>query len=211
MVLLFAAGSAAAELAIFDGGVGLSGIVYGMFALLWSLSWKDARFEDALDRQTIILFVGWFFLCIGTTITGVMPVANVAHGMGAVLGVSLGWVLTTRGKGRALSCGFLGAQCVLLALGVTVARPYINRSPLLGPDLAYLGYRALLDNDNQKAIRLLQQAVALDSQEAGWWYNLGIAHDRLGQKQDALRAWRRAIALEPNNKLYQSALVRSPD
>jgi GlpG protein len=205
MVLLLAAGSDAAELAIFDGGIGLSGVSYGMFALLWFLNGKDARFAGTIDRRTVVLFVAWFFFCIWTTITGLMPVGNVAHGMGAVLGASLGWVLTAQGKGRILSRACLGAQCLLLALGVTVARPYINRSPLLGPDLAYQGYRALLDKDNQKAVRLFEQAVALNSQEAGWWYNLGIAHDRLGHRQDALNAWRRAVALEPNNKLYQSA------
>jgi len=153
MVFLFAAGSEAAELALFDGGIGLSGVGYGMFALLWFLSWKDARFAGTVDWQTAFLFVAWFFFCIWTTITGLMPVGNVAHGMGAVLGVSLGWVLTAQGKALILSRGLLGAQCLLLALGVTLGQPYVNCSPRRGADPAYQGYRALLENNNQRAVQ----------------------------------------------------------
>ena len=73
-----------AEQALFYGGVGLSGVVYGLFGLLWVLSRRDSRFRDAMDRQTVQLMVAWFFLCIVLTITGAWKVANVAHGAGCV-------------------------------------------------------------------------------------------------------------------------------
>ncbi len=212
MVLLFATGSEAAELAVFDGGIGLSGVGYGMFALLWFLSGKDPRFTGAVDRQTVVLFVGWFVFCIWVTILGVMPVANVAHAMGVVLGFSLGWVLTAAGTGLTLPRALLAAQCLLLALGVTIGRPYINRSPRLGPELAFQGCTALLSNDNHEAVRLFRQAVALNDRESAWWFNLGIAYARLGQQQDAFKAWQRALALDPENEEYRSALdqLRGP-
>jgi GlpG protein len=206
MVLLFAAGSDAAELAVSDGGIGLSGVGYGMFALLWFLSRKDPRFAGAVDRQTVVLFVAWFFLCIWMTVQGIMPVGNVAHGTGAVLGFSLGWVLTAPGKGLTLPRALLAAECLLLALGVTIGRPYINRSPWLGQELAFRGYTALLNNDNREAVRMFRQAVALNDRESAWWFDLGVAYARLGQERDALEAWRRALALDPEKEQYRSAL-----
>src|SRR4051794_15366510 len=44
IVLLLAAGSGAAELAVLDGGVGLSGVGYGLFGMLFVLSRRDPRF-----------------------------------------------------------------------------------------------------------------------------------------------------------------------
>jgi hypothetical protein len=57
LVILFAAGSSAAELAVLKNGIGLSGVGYGLFALLWILSRNDERFRNAVDSQTISLFV----------------------------------------------------------------------------------------------------------------------------------------------------------
>src|SRR5712691_287592 len=94
LILLFAVGSGAWEFAITVGGIGLSGVGYGLFGLLWILSRRDDRFRDAIDAKTVQLFVIWFFLCIVTTVTNVMPVANIAHGTGAVLGILTGLAIT---------------------------------------------------------------------------------------------------------------------
>src|SRR5215475_9593621 len=91
LVILFAVESGSLDFAFSRGGVGLSGVGYGFFGLLWVLSKKDERFRGALDARTVNLFVGWFFLCIFTTVTGIYPVGNVAHGAGALLGILLGY------------------------------------------------------------------------------------------------------------------------
>ena len=81
--LLLAFGSSLAEFSLFIGGIGLSGVGYGLWGMLWVLGKRDPRFEQAVDYQTSRLFVVWFFVCLALTVTGVMPVANVAHGVGA--------------------------------------------------------------------------------------------------------------------------------
>src|SRR4051812_17827889 len=55
LFVLLALGSGAAEYAIYDGGIGLSGIGYGLFAMLWVLSRRDPqqRFDDVVDVRTI--------------------------------------------------------------------------------------------------------------------------------------------------------------
>ena len=196
--LLLAAGSETAEYALFDGGVGLSGVGYGLFGLLWVLSRRDPRFRDAVDRQTIQLLVGWFFLCIVLTVTNVMPVGNVAHGAGFVLGASLGWTIAARGLVRRLGgAAVLAAVFLIFLAGATAARPYVNFSKKPGHDLAYQGYRALEDGDAQQAADLYEKAVAINPNQSGWWNNLGIAYDRLGRAAEARDAFGRAAALKP--------------
>src|SRR5262249_35919136 len=94
LIVLVAAVSSAMEFAFASGGIGLSGVGYGLFGLLWALSRNDQRFVDAIDRRTVELFVGWFFFCIIATLTKIMPIANIAHGSGAVLGILTGLAIS---------------------------------------------------------------------------------------------------------------------
>jgi len=86
LLVYLAAGSSAAEYAVEYGGIGLSGIGYGLFGFLWVASRLDQSFADSIDRQTSLILVGWFFLCIVLTGLGYWSIANVAHGAGAFLG-----------------------------------------------------------------------------------------------------------------------------
>src|SRR5260370_42325657 len=45
IVILFAVASSAADFALDQGGVGLSGVGYGLFGMLWILSRFDERFD----------------------------------------------------------------------------------------------------------------------------------------------------------------------
>jgi membrane associated rhomboid family serine protease len=128
LILLFAAGSAAAEYAIFEGGIGLSGVGYGLVGMLYVLSRKDRRFFDAVDASTVQLFAVWFFLCIGATIANVMRIANVAHGIGAVLGVLTGYAIAERGGKRTAAIAGLVGVVALSMVAATVLRPYVNFS-----------------------------------------------------------------------------------
>ena len=197
--VLLAIGSATAEQAVFFGGVGLSGVGYGLFGLLWVLSRTEPRFRDAIDRQTIQLLVGWFFLCIVLTVANVWKVANVAHGAGFVLGGLLGWTIGARSIRLRLRNGaVLGAVLLLFVAGGTVAHPYVNLSKESGPQLAYLGYSALQNGDPKRAAALYQRAVIVDPNVPAWWHNLAIAYDRLGRTDNARDAFSKAASLEPD-------------
>jgi hypothetical protein len=203
----FAAGSDAAEYAVFNGGVGLSGIGYGLFGLLWILSSRDERFRDAVDSQTIGLFVVWFFLCILLTVGEIWAVGNVAHGMGAVQGILLGFAVTT---GRGKSLAFTGLTGLMLATfaAATVGRPFVNLSDHSGEDLAYAGYVELEADGNERAAALYERAVRYNDRDAAWWYNLGVAYDRLGRTNEATEAFRRAVKLDPDSAPYRQFLAQ---
>jgi membrane associated rhomboid family serine protease len=206
--LVLAGGSAAAEWALASGGVGLSGVGYGLFGLLWVLSRRSERFAEAIDRQTINLFIGWFFLCIVLTAFDVLPVANVAHGSGCLLGILLGFMIADR-PARRIAWG-LAIALFLAAAGVfaSVLRPMVNLSKFGGYDEFQQGYDALTSGQNESAATHLRRAVAYRHADATYWYDLGIAEERLGHAPAALSAYQRASAMQPESAEFRSA-VRS--
>lgn len=190
-----AAGPMAAEYAVFEGGVGLSGVVYGLWGLLLVLGPRDDRFEGYVDRNVYGLFTAWFFICIGLTVTNIMPVANVAHGVGAVLGGAIGGCLVWRGGRRVAAAAGVVAFTAGAVAAAVFARPYVNLGR--GPTgEAAQGATDLIAGRNAVALRWLDDAVRLRPGDAGNWNNLGIARLRLGQTDAANAAFARARALQ---------------
>jgi membrane associated rhomboid family serine protease len=199
--MLLAAGPIAAEVAIFQGGIGLSGVGYGLFGLLWVLSRTDRRFQDSVDRQTVRLMVGWFFLCIFLTVTNVMPVANIAHGVGCILGILLGWTIAERNRILHLrNAAVLAAVFLLCIAGGTIARPYVNLSSRYGNELAYYGYVALKNGNTRRAISLYEKAVIVNSNDADWWHKLGCAYLEAGRENDAKHAFQKEQSLQSEDQ-----------
>ena len=206
LIVLFAVVSMTAEYAIFDGGFGLSGVNYGLVGLLWVLARRDRRFVDAVDQGTVSLMVVWFFICIALTVSKVQPVANVAHGVGALLGVLVGVVLVEkRAALRALAGLGLASVVAGAAAGATRFRPVVSLSTTAGPRLAAEAYRALAENRDQEGLIGYQDAVALSPGEAAYWFNLGMAHERLQQHERAREAFRKAFELDPKNAKFREA------
>jgi membrane associated rhomboid family serine protease len=112
LFLLLALFSSAAEFLVFRGGIGLSGVVYGSFGLLYSVRGSDRGPAYHLTSQTIQLFVAWFFACILLTYTGALPVANVAHGAGAAAGYAIGRGILSRHQ-RAWLVGVVAATTLI--------------------------------------------------------------------------------------------------
>lgn len=195
LVLFLAATSSFAEFTFLQGGVGLSGVGYGLWAMLWVLERHDPRFAGTVDRQTSQLFVGWFFLCIVLTFTNVLPVANIAHATGAAGGALLGAAVTSRGSGRWCSIAAAVALLLIGAAGSTVLWPRLNVSSYAGLQIEHAGVEALYRSDNQEAVKLLQEAVRLPRAPARAWFNLGVAYQRLNRNAEALAAFERAARL----------------
>lgn len=211
IMLVLAVGSAAAEYAFAAGGVGLSGVGYGLVGCLLVLARRDGRFRDAIDTRTVVLFVAWGVLCIITTVTGVMEVGNVAHASGFVLGLLMGQViargpLARRGAGAAV----LALAVAALVAGAAEWRPELNVSSRAAYDDAYRGWHALGEERYDLAARHLERALALDPDDAGSWFNYGIAlhHVPGSLGMTPLEAWQHALALEPDNPQTRDAITR---
>jgi hypothetical protein len=173
------------------GGVGLSGVGYGLFGLLYVLSQYDERFRDSVDKSTVNLFIGWFFFCIFATVTHMFNVANVAHGAGALFGALLGCAIVLPERRRLIAGA--GTALVLVGLsGATFARPLVNFSKYGGYEESTWGYDALIANRDAEAVRWYTDVVRYQPKIAPFWFNLGIAHQRLNQAQAASSAYKRA-------------------
>jgi membrane associated rhomboid family serine protease len=205
LIVLFAAVSTSLDFALDRGGVGLSGAGYGLFGLLWVLSAHDERFRGAMDQRTVKLFVGWFFLCIVTTISGAYPVANVAHAVGAILGILTGYALTLP-KYRLKISAIIVAIFVFGIWGDTLGRPTINQSTKVGYEEGKWGYDALVASRNDEAVKWFRDAVKFRPKEPTYWFNLGIAYQRIGNLPAAMAAYKRAHELEPSNSDYAKAI-----
>lgn len=208
LIAVLALGSGSLEFAFASGGVGLSGVGYGLFGMLWVLSSRDERFRDAVDRRTVELFVGWFFFCVFTTLVKWFPVANIAHAAGAVLGILVGFAISSPGLRTTASAAVVS----ILALGLwgsTLGRPQINRSAYGGYDEAKWGYDALVAGRNEEATRWFRDAVTYKPRMASYWFDLGIAYQRTGKTREAREAYQRAQQLEPAKAEYAEAATHA--
>ena len=128
LFLLLGLASMAAEFAVLSGGVGLSGIGYGLFGFLWILHSRDPRYADGMDKGTIQTLVAWFFICIFMTVTDIAPVANIAHGVGCLVGAAVGFAMVSDATKRTA----ISAAIVLFTAAAVAAsvwwRPYVNLS-----------------------------------------------------------------------------------
>lgn len=68
---------------------GMSGVVYALLGYVWMKSHFAPASGYFLPKQTVIIMIGWFFLCM----TGKLGhVANYAHGFGLGVGMIWGFV-----------------------------------------------------------------------------------------------------------------------
>ena len=206
LILLFGMASGAFEYGFTFGGVGLSGVGYGLFGLLWVLSRRDPRFHDAVDSRTTGLFVIWFFFCILLTESGAMSVGNVAHGTGAVLGVLVGLAITQPER-RALLASTAALVVGFGLWAATLGRPVVNLSRYGAYQECKWGYDALQAGHYEQAQRWLAQAVRYRFAEPVCRVDLASAEQHLGSRAAALADYRKAAEMGDKDAAYYLASV----
>jgi membrane associated rhomboid family serine protease len=150
---LAALGSSAAEFLAGGTGPGLSGLVFAMFGLLYSL--RNRRDFAAEETQPLVVkvFVCWFILSIALTYGKVTPLSNVAHVVGAIIG----WIV-----GRAIP---FGRRSILigLALGVLALAGACTYMPWNGKYAWHRGQKALAAGKVKEAFYWFQKSERTDS------------------------------------------------
>ena len=202
LFVLLALGSGAAEYALLEGGIGLSGVGYGLFAFCWVLARRDPRFAGAVDENTTSVFVVWFFVCILLDRFGAMRIANVAHASGALLGFLVGYAITGRAGQRRMAIASVVAIVVGVVAGSTVARPWVNLAADGARGEFELGLEAMKAGRNDEGVRWLRDATKMNPRDATAWYDLGLAYSRLNRDDEAIASFARAHDLEPANAGY---------
>lgn len=78
-----------------SGMVGLSGVVYGLFGLMWIGRRYVPEWRWICNDDTVRLMIGWFFFCFVISYIG-MPIANWAHAGGLIMGYAVGGAVYDR-------------------------------------------------------------------------------------------------------------------
>lgn len=196
-----AAASSAMEYAFLSGGVGLSGVGYGLFGFLWTLSRFHPRYRNALSSKVTQLFVAWFFTCIFLTYARVFSIANIAHLVGAISG-GLAGMIAVPGIHRKIWATASGSLLLVSLILAIFARPLVNFSKD-STEEAYAGYIALTKDQNTRARQLLSDAVKINPRDSAVWFNLGIACQRLDRDAEAAIAYGKAHQLNPKDVQYK--------
>lgn len=207
-------GSSLAQYAFSAPGIGLSGVGYGLFGMIWVLHRWDRRFHESIDDFTIKLFIVWFFVCIALTFMDIWRIGNFAHGSGALLGVLLGFAIVVKDKRwkKAFSFLLVFSMSAIFA-AASIGREYVNFQGVAklekqqqADGFRSQGYQAHMEHRYDEAVECYSKALAIDDSHADWWYNLGLCYKQLHQNQKALDALRHAVKLRPDNRDFQSAL-----
>ena len=203
-------GSGAVEWAMSGPYVGLSGIVYGLFGLLWALDRWHPGGRGLMDSQTTNMLVLWFFLCILLSQSGQLAIANYAHGLGGLLGAVLGWSLSRPADSRGwrwFTFPLASMACVALPLLIT-PRPVIHAqwSALFVEGTLAIqevekaqdgGYKVDVPTLLAKAEEALRASLDVREDPDALW-NLSITLLRQGKINEGLEMKERALELDPS-------------
>ncbi|MGL4463065.1 MAG: rhomboid family intramembrane serine protease [Planctomycetia bacterium] len=172
--VLLALGSTAAEFLVGHTVVGLSGVVYGYFGLLFALRRHKAFAAELLQPSVVQTMFGWFLLCI---VGGMMDVpqlnrvANLAHGVGLALGYAVGWAVVQPKRNYYLTgvavvvAGSMGF-CMYMPWDVRfVEYRFLQRLNAGDKAGAERWIRALMENSRRKALQDRFAAPARDAAE----------------------------------------------
>ena len=200
LFLWFSAGSAIAEFTFLEGGIGLSGLCYGLFGFSLVLRRADPELRRAVDFRTVLWLVGWFFLSIALTVSGSMAIANVAHGAGFVFGVLAGAAMNPgrRLAGWRWACG--GVFLAVWGLG-RFGRDQVNLSGTLADQYLYDSYSPSDDGDHAKAAELLRKALEHDDRHADARSELAWNLGMMGRYLEGLAHVKMALSEGPSDAL----------
>jgi membrane associated rhomboid family serine protease len=188
MIIALAVTASAAEFALFAGGVGLSGVAYGLLGIAWMLARYEPAQAELVDRKTLQLFLGWGALCILTTVTKVFPVGNAAHAAGLGLGILLGLGIVRGARWHWAAVAAMAA----VGLAATVVRPHINLDrERSAQELAYAGQQRSQAGQLDEAAKLFEEALRYKA-SAAIWANLGYVQEGLQRASEARRSYRLA-------------------
>lgn len=87
-----AVGSACQVLISGQTGIGMSGVVYAMFALMWAGRGLYPAWGAVATRDNLRYFVLWGLFCVVATWLHFFNVANGAHGGGFLFGLCIGFL-----------------------------------------------------------------------------------------------------------------------
>jgi membrane associated rhomboid family serine protease len=112
---------------LFSGqtGIGMSGVVYALFGLMWASKGRYPTWDAIATRDNLRFFVLWGLFCIVATTFHLFDVANAAHVGGFLFGLAVGYAFVAPRKRPVWI-----AVVVLLAATTVMAATWIPWDPI---------------------------------------------------------------------------------
>jgi GlpG protein len=155
-------------------GIGASGVLYGMFGLMWVSRSRYEAFQKILSKQTIVVFLVWLGLCVVATLAKVMNIGNGAHIGGLLFGAAVAAVFLVTYRVRASLTGMAA-----LVLAAVVPLFWCPWSPIW---TGKQGYNAHVKRDYQQAVRWYQRSLELGGDPVWTLRNMTIAFAAMGNR-----------------------------
>lgn len=148
-LLLTGFGSSAGQFLASGPGIGLSGVGFAMFGLLFALRRQRDFAAELMQPQTVQWIAAWFVLCLVLSGTGGFMIGNGAHAAGAMLGWFLGQALLQRNPWPRLAT---------IVVAVTLAVAATTYMPWSGGYALYRAEQSLKADDDEAALRWFRRA-----------------------------------------------------
>jgi len=162
--------------------VGLSGMGFAQFGLIWVWRSRDKWWQDQISDQLIQWGFLFFFGCFVVSYLGLLPIGNLAHTAGLIYGCLIGLTRFSHSKARLWWPLVLSSHIFLMPSFFFVTHPVWN-----GKYHWRMGDLALNTTDQ---IRHYKDALAQDPDLDGPWINLASIYAR---EQEFFEAWRYII------------------
>lgn len=177
---------------------GLMATAFAMIVMQGVVQYYDSRFDRSVGFIAAMLLLA--YLVSGSFIT--FNEAKLAPIGACVVGLLLGLIATWRAV--ASERRSFERTAILTTMGVVITamaykKPSFDIRTLFATDFVASHY-ALIENDPDRALPLLQRAVKQNPQDATAWTNLGFTLAKLGRKDESIDAYRTAMKLDSEVK-----------
>jgi GlpG protein len=190
-ILMSAFISSSVQLAISDEtGIGASGVVYAIFGFMRVARQRYQTFSEALNQQTINLFVVWLFGCVVATYMKIWEVGNAAHVSGLIFGAAVANYFIARRK-PAITLAGLGGVVIFCIAGLFWCPWSITW-------LSQKAYGAHAAERYDQARDLYSQIIRIDPKNAWAYQNRSYVLRALGKTNEARSDFDKARALDPS-------------
>ena len=166
-----AVGSACEMLISGQTGIGMSGVVYAMFGLMWAGRGTYPAWGSIATRDNLRLFVGWGLFCVAATYFHFLNVANGAHGGGFLFGLCIGFLFYSPRR-RSL-------WAVPLALLLAASVLACTYQPWSGEWTFWKANREFDRKQYAQAIRWYTASLARGEDPHANWYNISLAWNNI--------------------------------
>ena len=195
-----------------QAGIGMSGVVYAIFGLMWAGRGAYPAWRMAATRENLNYFLGWGVFCIIATQLHWMNVANAAHFGGLLFGLAVGslFFAPRRQPLWAIPLAGLGVLAVLT----------LTWMPWSGSWNFWKGNKEFDRKHYRNAIGYYQRSIRLGEDAAPLWNNISLAWANIGDEaakkndlagaQEAVRQMQEAGAKANSSDLEESKAAAKP-